>query len=115
MHITPEACAAVYDMLRHFKPFRGWKLPPADEVEFGVHVRRKVYAEVSNYVRTDEFVMWVSSHNHATLHDLVQTIAHEMCHIRQFFIGQKRLGHGRSFKRMARRICKELGFDERIF
>lgn len=114
MHITPEACAAVYDMLRHFKPFKAWKLPPGEEVEFRVH-KIKHLAEVSNYVRTDEFVMWVSSHKHPTLLDLVQTIAHEMVHIRQHYTGQKRLGHGKAFKSMGTRVCKELGFDERLF
>jgi len=114
MHITPEACAAVYDMLRHFRPFKAWKLPPGEEVEFRV---RKInhYGEVTNYVRTDELIMWISDKRHPTLNDLAMTVAHEMCHVRQHFNGQKRLGHGPAFQRMAKTICKELGWDERLF
>lgn len=114
MHITPEACAAAYDCLRHFRPFKSWKLPPGEEVEFRVR-RLPHYAEVSNYRWTDELVMWVDHVKHPTLNELMMTIAHEMCHVRQFKIGQKRLGHGPTFKRMAKSICKELGWDERLF
>lgn len=114
MHITPQACAAVYDMLRHFKPFSGWKLPPADEVEFRVWAYKGHFAEVNHYVRTNERIMSISNVKHKTLDELAQTIAHEMCHIRQYQLKQN-IGHGKAFKRMSRAICKELGWNERAF
>lgn len=116
MHITPEACAACYEMLRHFRPFKGWKLPHADEVEFRVVPWKKDFAEMSHYVRTDELIMIVSSHpdKHPVLDELTQSIAHEMVHFRQHRL-KINIGHGKYFKRMANIICKELGWNPRAF
>lgn len=115
MQITPDRCAAVYEMLRHFKPFASWKLPPADEVEFRVRPLKDHVAHANHYKYTLEFFIAVDDSKHPNINELAMTIAHEMCHIRQRILKRNFTTHGADFKRMKNSICKELGWDERLF
>src|SRR5690349_18038866 len=42
LRLTPDIIEGAYEFLRMTPPFRGWRLPPADEVEFVVS-RHKRY------------------------------------------------------------------------
>lgn len=116
MRLTPEACAAVYDCLRQFAPFSGWKLPPAEQVEFSVTRDHKNFGTHVHYVGTDDHIIEVSEVNNGHFNTIVLTIAHEMVHLHQ---RRKRLTtkaeHNADFKRRAARICAELGWDAKAF
>src|SRR3990167_10802079 len=79
--LTPAALSAAYEFLRTTSPFRGWKLPHADEVEF--HVTRHRDREADHEVRRREHTIRVSSRTIKTTDALMQAMAHEMIHAYQ--------------------------------
>ncbi len=118
LRITPDIIEAAYEFLRTTPPFKGWRLPPADEVEFvvsrhtqflGYHrgMRRKLH---SHEIGISE--MCVGHTN-----TLLRTMAHEMIHQYQ---QRNRLEtpnteHNAHFMQMARRVCRYHGWDEKEF
>lgn len=113
MHLTPDILAATYDWLRALPPFRRWGLPPADEVEFHVIRSSKVFADCR--VMTDRKVrIRVSGNNLAHTATLARVMAHEMCHVRADYQGE-RTQHGRLWRRAADQVCRQHGFDPKEF
>lgn len=116
MKLTPEACAAVYDCLRQFAPFRGWRLPPADEVEFHIVADQANRGTYCNYIGTQQHCIEVSDACVGHFDTLAGTIAHEMIHLCQKQIGTvTRAQHNADFLRRAARVCRELGWDPKAF
>jgi hypothetical protein len=113
LHLTPEMLRAAYEYLRTTPPFRRWKLPPADEVEFHVtrHKDRTGDCETSAghepLIRVSAtLVGWTAS--------LLATMAHEMIHVH---LDRKkvRAAHGWEFRRAAAQVCRHHGFDPKLF
>jgi hypothetical protein len=114
--LTPHILAAAYEYLRTTPPFRGWKLPSADEVEFCVTQHRDRDGDHSRYHRTDEHIIRVSSYWVKTTDGLMQVVAHEMLHQRQERMNPAiRRGHNPAFLRMAARVCAVHGWRAHDF
>ena len=108
MEVTPELCVRAYELLRVMKPFSGWRLPEADEVEFRVTASKSGYGKCG--IRNGVHMIEISQPYHQDLTTLLQTMAHEMIHVRQHkyhIWREKDGGHGRTFQRDARRVCHE--------
>lgn len=112
LHPTPELCEQTYELLRLTLPFRRWKLPHADALEFRVtrctdrfgHFREgKSWSDIT-----------ISSFHVKTLAKLTETMAHEMCHVREWQLGAKG-NHGAVFGKLADLVCRRHGFDRRTF
>lgn len=112
MTLTPSKLAAVYDCLRAFPPYKGWRLPESDGVVFGVSLsldtfgtyercRGKPRIEISALMVTD----WQT---------LVETMAHEMIHLRQCRAGRA-VDHDAEWQRIATRVCREFGWKREGF
>lgn len=113
LHLTPEMVEAAYELLRATRPFRRWRLPPADEVEF--HIRHFAHhADCAKHV-SGRFTIRVSSRLHGRLDHLVETVAHEMVHIQQDHVAPREGSHGRAFHRLAAQVCRHHGFDPQRF
>lgn len=112
LHITPYHIEAVYDMLRMLPPFSTLGLPEAEEVEFVVLRKRDRYGDHALLTRNHR--IRISSANVGSLLLLEQTVAHEMIHLYQAARGM-RVDHGAEFKKLARRVCKIMLWDERAF
>lgn len=112
LRLTPETLEAAYEYLRSTTPFKGWKLPEADAVGFGVMREAGKYADfnVVDGVPTIRISELCVGHTVT----LMEKMGHEMCHLRQHLTGDKEL-HGARFKRMAKRVCAAHGFDPRTF
>ena len=110
--LTPHMLAAAYDFLRECPPFKGWKLPDSDAVQFHVTRHRDRYAD-HNTVRT-EHVIRVSSYHTKTTDSLMQAIAHELIHARQAQTHDRGI-HGPSFRRAAVQVCRAHGWDMKGF
>lgn len=108
--LTPDSLAAAYDYLRTTPPFKRWKLPVSDEVEFRVTRHRGEYG--AHDVRRSEHCVWVSSSIVTTTERLMMTMAHEMLHAYQDGIAKTatRTVHNREFHRLAARVCKSHGW-----
>lgn len=103
---------AAYNLLKVTPPFRRWKLPLADEVEF--HVRK--FEHCADCVWGGEnYIIRVSEKRHGRLALLVETLAHEMCHIKQHFDAPRERDHGRRWRQLADQVCRQHGFDRKTF
>ena len=108
-HLTPLALAAMYECLRAQLPFRRWRLPHADAVEFRANGRKDVMGE---HRGGDPHVITVSAHTNTTFVTALMTLMHEMAHQAEDIAG-KPVGHGAGFKRRVKAISKSMGIDEK--
>lgn len=110
--VTPKRLASVYAMLRDWPPFSAWKLPPSEEV--GFHVCKTPRWHAAWWIDDKGFHhIEVSEKKHGHLDSLIASIAHEMIHVRQRITKTETKGaeHNAEFHRIAKRVCKTLGFD----
>lgn len=110
MNITPNHVAAVYEMLRQFRPFDRWKLPEADEV--GFHV--KAIRDHGVYLYDNGHNITVSSLLVDSPSSLLDVTGHEMIHLRQQLRGLP-LNHNAEFRRLANQVCREFLLDRKRF
>lgn len=108
MRLTPEMLAACYELLRTTKPFDGWLLPPASEIQFVPMPRmgRTGYADYAPLKRHHR--IRVSEARHERLSRVLETMAHEMCHLKQHCCHATRNSavHGKVFQKLADQVCK---------
>ena len=115
--LTPEMIAGTYELLRLTPPFRSWKLPHADEIEFKVTRQIQPQAFYEKYVRLNEHLIAVSDARIGTLANLVDVTAHEMIHLYEEIAGTTTPGteHNAQFDKWARLVCRHHGFDYKQF
>lgn len=116
MHLTPELLEAAYELVRLSKPFNGWKLPEADDLEFRVTRHNDRYAHFEYDVGKVPNVS-VSERYVKSIPQLVEVLMHEAIHIFQWKAGRgsKRYQHNADFKRLAKRVCAIHGFNPKTF
>jgi hypothetical protein len=114
LSLTPAQLEAAYELLRTTPPFRGWKLPHADDVAFSV-IRAKdrfadyEYLDGTHHIR-------VSQAKQRQLGTLLATMAHEMCHLRmEMTVPKNSAEHGAAFHRLADQVCRWHGWDRGAF
>ena len=112
LRLTPDMLAGAYEFLRATEPFRAWKLPHADEVGFSVVRDPNMFADFG--IENGIPMIRVSEAKNGYTATLLATMAHEMCHLRQEFTGD-RGHHTAAFRRMAQRVCRAHGFDLKTF
>ena len=117
--LTPESLAAAYEYLRTTRPFKRWKLPHADEVEFRVERLKDRAADHSVVHRPEKLhTIRVSTENVKTTDGLLEVMAHEMVHAYQDGVagtGSRRAEHNKEFVRLSARVCKEHGWQLSLF
>ena len=117
LRLTPTLLSLTYDVLRETLPFKLWRLPASDEVEFIVARTRKHAGAHTTYVRTREHVIEVSEKCVGHIDTLIRVMAHEMVHAAQ---AQARsttpnAEHNKDFQKRAKRVCHHHGFDPKEF
>lgn len=114
LHLTPQIAEASYELLRTTPPFKGWKLPHADEVEFIVCNFVDCRAQ---HQLTDHHKIWVSNRNLGSLDELNRAMAHEMIHVHEERTRQCRhdVAHSKKFHRWAKRVCVLHCWDLKMF
>ena len=120
LRLTPDALAAAYEYLRTTLPFKRWKLPHADEVEFHITRHRDREADYDRYVRGDghvikrgDHIIRISAYHVKTTCALLETLAHELIHLHQDGVAatrQYKVMHNKAFKVLARRVCDAHGW-----
>lgn len=115
IHITHQLLEHNYELLRMTPPFNRWGLPPADEVELhATHISENAQGEY--YFKGGRHVIRVNPKRHKTLNSMQFTLAHEMCHLREYMLGHRKVGcHGWMFNRLADSVCKHHGWDRGQF
>ena len=109
--VTPQRLESVYAMLREWPPFSSWRLPRAEDVSF--HVAKTNRWHAAWWVKEGKHHIEVSEKKHGHLNSLIASMAHEMIHIRQKVAKTEtpNTEHNAEFHRIAKRVCKQLGFD----
>lgn len=118
MHITPEMVERAYELLRATPPFRGWRLPEADEVAFhAVHIKGPHKGcQGEHWFDGERHHIRINPKRHHTLASLLMTLAHEMVHLRENMLSVRAdVMHGREFQKMAKIVCCAHGFDRGQF
>lgn len=113
MHLTPTILRESYRFLCSTPPFNRWRMPDADEIEFHVTKARTTTADC-NTTKAGKHTVRVSAALVGRTYVLLQAMAHEMCHVYCDRRGV-RAHHGRDFQRCAALVCKQHGFDPKIF
>lgn len=115
LHITPAMMEASYELLRTTPPFRGWKLPPGEEVAFKViHCNDRCgdYERLSDgthCIRAN--AKWIGS-----IWGLLRLLAHEMIHLRQqIACPNDQSHHGTAFLTAAKTVCRYHLLDPKAF
>jgi hypothetical protein len=116
LRLTPEMLAAAYDFLRASPPFRGWRLPHPDEIEFHVAATRD---RRGHYCRGEGTLhrIAISAATVGHTETLMRTMAHEIIHLyqRERRTETPNAEHNSEFLRLARFVCLHHGFDPRAF
>lgn len=112
IHVTPEILEAIYELLRLTPPFKGWPLPPADEIVFVVSGSTETRGRY--YFDKGRHHVEVSHKCNHTLDSIIRTTAHEICHVCDQIKGAKS-DHGRSWQRMADQVCRKHHYDRGQF
>lgn len=114
MHLTPAILEAQYELLRVCPPFRRWRMPPGDEVEFHV-ITSSSWAGDYEF-RKGVHLIRVNGKWCGTLLNLQRVVAHEMVHLHlQIAFPRDQSHHGARFKAKAALVCKHLCLDPLAF
>ena len=116
MHLTPEMLEAAYAYLATTLPFRRWKLPPAEAVEFRVTRSRGDYGQCITIKSGGTFncVVEISSVKNKTGFDMIRTMGHEMVHVCLDLL-VVRAHHGAECKRRAAIVRRRHSWDPKAF
>lgn len=107
LHLTPALLEAAYELLRVTPPFKRWKLPHADDVEFHVSRHRDKFGDYCDSCR-----MRVSANTNKELNTIIATVAHEMVHAHLHHIGFRSWEtHGPRFNKLAAQVCRAHGWQ----
>ena len=115
MRLSSRQVRAAYELLRTLPPYCRWGLPKPEQIRFAVSNRKGEYGryEYDGCAHSIE----ISRRNVKNLHALTITMAHEVLHLRQQLAGTSsdRYQHNRDFMRLAKHVCRVLGFDSKGF
>lgn len=115
LHLTPAMLEASYELLRTTPPFRGWKLPHADDIQFVVSARTGSTQGVYYWFK-EQHILEINGRLVGSLEMLTRIMTHEMCHLRQQILGAPDRGeHGAMFQKLADQVCKWHPLDRRNF
>lgn len=117
LHLTPDMLEHAYELLRVTPPFKSWKLPPGDDVAFCV-VRMRKHQDQADWTHDGtRHVIRINAKKHGTLNSLLMTLAHEMCHMREYELGFRRVDvmHGELYYQLADAVCRHHTFDKGQF
>jgi hypothetical protein len=115
VNVTPAMVKLCYALLVKLPPFTRWKMPAPDAVKF------YLLSDVASHAMYESergHHISVNADTHITLEQLLATVAHEMVHLRQELIGRlpaTRDPHNGAFRRAAKQVCQQLGFDVQAF
>ena len=113
MRLSARHIRAAYEMFRALPPYSSWRLPPANKIRFSTYSNGREYGR---YEYDGRHYIKVSRKNVRHFHGLAVTMAHEIIHLKQQLDGTDNGSqHNREYVRLARHVCKVLGFDAKGF
>lgn len=119
LKLTPVNLRHAYEFLCHTEPFDKWNMPASDNFIFRV-LRDKAHRGWYLHWRPigqGANVIGISRSCIGFTDNLIRTMAHEMIHVHQHHVGMETRGvqHNAAFLKLAAKVCKAHGFDEKLF
>lgn len=113
--LDPETLAAAYDYLRTTPPFSRWNLPESEDVVFKAAITPRHHGWYDRKKRKHILAVSRGSVGHTT--SLMETMAHEMCHLFQALTKTETPGteHNAAFLKLVVQVCRYHGFDPKAF
>jgi len=118
LRLTPDIIEGAYRYLAITPPYRRWKMPHPDDVEFHVIRLTDRRGDWNCYQKTKGggHIIRISEKLIGRTHSLIEAVAHEMVHMRCEMLGDKTSApHGGNWKRLAAQVCRHHGFDPKLF
>ena len=118
LYITPEMAEAAYNYLKTTPPFKRWGLPSSHKIEWMITRNNGYMGRCTSYNHTDnKFTIEISLVKVTNTESLIETMAHEMIHMRQRIVNgfKSSQGHGKDFQKMADQVCRKHGFNRDYF
>lgn len=116
--VTPARLKAVYGLLCQMPPFCRWELPKPERIRFSVTSSPDRHANM-DWDESGSVLIQVNVLTNLTLNQMAASVAHEMVHLRQHQKGrladQHEKQHNIEFHRLARLVCRDLGFNAQEF
>ena len=116
LKLSPEILRAGYEFLRATAPFKSWKLPHAEYVEFRV---TDAVGEHGDYMLTKSGQDIISLSQETLGHtiNVIAVLAHELVHMKMAHDGtiDEDDLHGERFQKLAKLVCRHHGFDPKVF
>lgn len=107
--------ATAYEFVATTPPFAKWGLPSADEVEFFVTDDKLHFGQYGEGA-TVRHRIYISNANIGTPAKLIETMAHEMLHMRQAIAKtDTKKEHNAEFVRLAKQVCRLHAYDLKGF
>ena len=116
--LSRDIIAAAYDLVRTLPPFDKWNLPEPEDVKFAVsdHVWISAFCKVDRKGRKLVLRINVSDLCVGHVSTLIRKMAHECIHLHMALTGQDtKAQHNAAFYKIAKRVCRVNGFDEKDF
>jgi hypothetical protein len=117
LNITPDILAGAYDFLRCTQPFKAWKLPHSDDIEFHVTKDKSLVGHYARSPRKMDHEIGISAASVSQTNTLIFYMGHEMIHLYQAIkktdVG--RTMHNAEFIRLANQVCSIHGWDAKLF
>lgn len=112
MKLLPRHLAAMYHTLSVLPPFDRYKLASDARIEFKV-----TRADLSmGLYEPDPHTISISKVHHKTYNDVMQTMAHEMCHLALERKGSpNHSNHCAEFNALAAEVCNQWGWNFKGF
>ncbi len=112
MRLTSALLEASYVFLCQTPPFRSWRLPTGDEIEFRANKDREALGSHQMHARQGHHVVSVSKARVSHITTLISVMAHEMIHLYQAETGSRtKSEHNAEFRRLAKIVCRHHGWD----
>jgi hypothetical protein len=114
--LTPDIIEAAYEFLRVTPPFKGWRLPPGDDVVFHV-CGSKWMGYYCREIATGLHHISLSAKRVGHTNTVFHVMAHEMIHLHQAVAKTETANteHNAEFNRLARQVCRLHGWDWKEF
>jgi hypothetical protein len=105
---------AAYVYCVHTPPFNEWNLPDSGKIRFRVVSDERCRGWYWRQQRKHEIC--ISETCIGRSHSLIETMAHEMIHLRQAITGNEtKTMHNAEFRKLAAEVCAYHGFDPKLF
>jgi hypothetical protein len=112
--INEKFIKGLYETFLQAPPFCNLNMPPIEQVFFYI-IDEKDRLGAAHKSRKDEYQLQISKKTMTHLHNVIETVLHEMVHLHYLYRGYSDHKHDPKFKRLANKVCDIYHLDRKTF